>query len=145
MEVCLIEVPYMVGDDRHGASKGPQCFAQARAGLLAARGVAVTRERVERGRPFGDSASASLVVCKKLASIVRKAITAGQLPLVLAGSCDPSKGHPVWLRPFALWCGLDRRAWRLQHTRNDNQRLLSWHVPGRDHGTLLPELLGANR
>src|SRR2546430_12277003 len=82
----------MVGDDRHGASKGPQRFAQAGAGLLAARGVAVTRERVERGRPFGDSASASLVVCKKLASIVRKAITAGQLPLVLAGSCDPSKG-----------------------------------------------------
>jgi hypothetical protein len=71
---------------------------------------------VERGTPFADSASASLVVCKKLASIVRK---------------------------VALWCGLDRRAWRLQYTRNDNQRLLSWHVPGRDHRTLLPELLGA--
>jgi arginase len=92
MRVCLIQVPYMAGDDRHGASKGPQRFVQAGAGLLTVRGIPVTLERVERDKPFGDSASASLLVCKELASIVRKAVTAGQLPLVLAGSCDASKG-----------------------------------------------------
>jgi arginase len=93
MQICLIQVPYMVGDERHGASKGPQRLTQAGAGkYLAARGIAVTVERVERGQPFGDSASASLAVCKQLASIVRKATAAGQLPLVLAGSCDVSKG-----------------------------------------------------
>ena len=92
MPVCLIQVPYMAGDDRHGTSKGPQRFVQAGTGLLAARGVAVTVERVERGKPFRDSANASLAVCQALAPIVRKAILAGQFPLVLAGSCDVSKG-----------------------------------------------------
>lgn len=93
MEVCLIQVPYMIGDERHGASKGPQRFVQAGADrLLAAAGVAATVERVERGEPFRDSASASLAVNKQLAQIVQQAIAAGRFPLVLAGSCDVSAG-----------------------------------------------------
>ncbi len=93
MQVCLIQVPYMIGDERSGASQGPQRYVQA--GLdrrLAARGAAVTVERVERGRPFRDSVSASLAVNKHLESIVRQAVAAEQLPLVLAGSCDVSMG-----------------------------------------------------
>jgi arginase len=92
MWICLIQVPYMAGDDHHGASKGPRRFAQAGAEILASKGVAVTMEHVERSKPFGDSASASLLVCKELASIVRQATAAGQFPLILAGSCDVSKG-----------------------------------------------------
>lgn len=83
----------MIGDERHGASRGPQRFIQAGADkLLAAKGIVVTVERVERGEPFRDSASASLAVCKALASMVQKTMTAGRVPLVLAGSCDASMG-----------------------------------------------------
>lgn len=93
MPICLIQVPYMLGDEHHGASQGPQRFLQAGAEKrLAAKGIAVSVERVERETPFSDSASASLAICKSLAPIVRKAMTAGQVPLVLAGSCDVSKG-----------------------------------------------------
>ena len=93
MQVCLIQVPYMIGDEHQGGSKGPQRYVQAGAEkLLAARGVAVTVERIERGKPFRDSSSASLAVNKELAAIVRQAIEAGQLPLVLAGSCDVGMG-----------------------------------------------------
>ncbi|MBI3287453.1 MAG: arginase family protein, partial [Chloroflexi bacterium] len=93
MLVCLIQVSYMIGDDRHGASQGPQCYMQAGVEkLLVARGAAVAVERIERGEPFRDSATASLAVNKQLAPIVRQATAAGQFPLVLAGSCDVSMG-----------------------------------------------------
>jgi arginase len=96
MRVCLIQVPYMIGDEHHGGSKGPGRFVQAGAErLLAARGVAVRVERVERserGEPFRDHPSASLAVNKRLEPIVRRAMAAGELPLVLAGSCDVSMG-----------------------------------------------------
>jgi arginase len=96
MRVCLIQVPYMIGDEHHGGSKGPQRFVQAGAErLLAARGVAVTVERVEpseRGKPFRDHPTASLAVNTRLEPIVRRAMAAAQLPLVLAGSCDVSMG-----------------------------------------------------
>ncbi len=92
MQVSLIQVPYMIGDEHHGASKGPQRYVQAAKKLLAARDVAVTVERIVRGAPFRDSPSASLAVNKQLAPIVRQAIAGGQLPLVLAGSCDVCMG-----------------------------------------------------
>ena len=91
MDVSLIQVPYMMGDERQG--KGPERLVQAGADkLVAAKGVAVTVERVDRDVPFRDSGNASLAVCKRLASIVRQAVDAGRLPFVLAGGCDASTG-----------------------------------------------------
>jgi len=93
MHICLIQVPYTCGDEHHGASKGPARYVQAGAErLLAARGATVAVKRVERGAPFRDSASSSLADCEQVAALVREAVTAGQVPLVLAGSCDVSKG-----------------------------------------------------
>ena len=93
MHVSLIQVPYTMGDERPGTSKGPERLVQAGAEkLVAAKGVAVTVERVDRGEPFRDSASASLAVGKRLAPVVRRAIEAGQFPFVLAGGCDVSEG-----------------------------------------------------
>ncbi len=88
MRTCLIQVPYMVGSELHGASKGPQRLARAAEELLGARGLGVTVERVERAGSFRDSASASLAVNRHLAPIVRQAMAARQLPVILAGSCD---------------------------------------------------------
>jgi arginase len=91
MDVTLIEIPFMMGDERWG--KGPARLIEADAAkLVAAKGVAVNVERVDCVGPFHDSGSASLVVCKRLALVVRRAIEAGRVPLVLAGGCDASKG-----------------------------------------------------
>jgi len=91
MNVSLIQVPYMMGDERQG--KGPLRIVQAGAEkLAAAKGVAVAVERVDRGEPFRDSGSASLIVCKRLAATTQKVIEAGRLPFVLAGGCDASAG-----------------------------------------------------
>lgn len=91
MDVSLIQVPYMMGDERQG--KGPQRLVQAGVvKLIAAKGIAVTVERVDRGEPFRDSGNASLAVGKGLASLVRGAVDAERLPFVLAGGCDASEG-----------------------------------------------------
>jgi len=91
MDVALIQVPYMMGDERTG--KGPGRLVEAGAEeLVATKGVAVTVERIDRGGGFLDSGNASLVVNKRLAATVRQSVDAGRFPLVLAGGCDASAG-----------------------------------------------------
>jgi arginase len=92
MPVCLIQVPYMIGDERHGASKGPALYACKAMDLLACKRIGVTTVRVERGESFRDSVSASRAVNQQLTHVVRRAVVEGRLPLVLAGSCDASMG-----------------------------------------------------
>ncbi len=93
MDIRLIEVPYMAGDDRHGSSEGPRRLLEAGAErLLAANGAAVTVETVNRGGPFRDTASSSATVNRQLAAVVRRTMSAAQLPLVIAGSCAASHG-----------------------------------------------------
>jgi arginase len=84
-DVCLVEVPYTIGDDRHGASRGASR-------LLEAGAAAQSVERALRRAPFRDSVSASADVNSELAAIVRRATGAGSVPLVLAGSCDACLG-----------------------------------------------------
>jgi arginase len=89
MQLCLIQVPYMVGDDRHGASRGPRALVDAAARRPA--GV-VEGPRVTRPGMFRDSASASAAVNRELSDAVRRSLDAGQVPLVVAGSCDVCLG-----------------------------------------------------
>ena len=91
--VALVQVPYMIGDERQPASAGPKHLVDAGADRVLARdGAAASVERVERPGPFADSASASLAVNKGLAELVRSALASGRLPVVLAGSCDACLG-----------------------------------------------------
>jgi arginase len=93
MDVCLIQVPYHAGDDSVGSSKGPQRLLEAGADeLLAARGISVTVERVDRGAPFRDTAVSAAHVNNRLADRVRSAVESGRLPVVLSGSCNSSMG-----------------------------------------------------
>jgi hypothetical protein len=93
MQVALIQVPYMVGDERHSASDGPQHLLQKGAeNIFSSKGFAVSVDRVERNTAYRDSASASLAVNKNLKTIVQRAVAAEQVPIVLAGSCDVSAG-----------------------------------------------------
>lgn len=93
MRVCLIQVPYMAGDDRSGAARGPaRCVQAGAAERLARADVGVRVVAVDRGVPFRDTVSASLAMCKQLAAAVKDAVEARELPVVLAGGCDASKG-----------------------------------------------------
>jgi arginase len=93
MDVSLIQVPYHAGDESVGSSKGPQRLLEAGADeVLTARGIAVTLERVDRGEPFRDTATSAARVNRQLADHARRAVDAGQLPLVLSGSCNSSMG-----------------------------------------------------
>jgi arginase len=91
--VCLVEVPFHAGDDGHPSSRGPQRLLEAGAAqLFAERGIAVTVERAGRETAFADTASSSAQVNRQLATIVRRAISDAQLPVVLAGSCNACLG-----------------------------------------------------
>jgi arginase len=107
MDVCLIQVPYHAGDDSVGSSNGPQRLLEAGADeLLAARGISVTVERVDRGVPFRDTAVSAAGVNKQLADRVRSAVESGRLPVVLSGSCNSSMGVLAGfdhLRCGAVW------------------------------------------
>ena len=93
MRVCLIQVPYMAGDDRNGAAQGPaRCVRAGAAQRLTQASAGVRVVEVDRAAPFRDTVSASLAVCGQLAVAVRQAVNTGEFPLVLAGGCDASKG-----------------------------------------------------
>jgi arginase len=93
VDVRLIEVPYMAGDDRHGGADGPRRLLEAGAErVVAARGVVASVERVDRGGPFRDTASSSAAVNRQLAAAVRRAVAADRLPCALAGSCAAAPG-----------------------------------------------------
>jgi arginase len=92
VHIGLIQVPYTVGDENQGSSRGPERLVQAGAEkLVAAQGASVALERIDRGDAFRDSGNASLIVGKRLASVVGRAVEAKQFPLILAGRCDVSK------------------------------------------------------
>jgi arginase len=93
MKLCLIQVPYHAGDDRHPSSAGPARLVEGGAvDVLTAQGHGVTVEVVDRGGPFRDTASSSAAVNKQVATKVRSALEAERLPLVVAGSCVTSQG-----------------------------------------------------
>jgi arginase len=93
IDIKLIQVPYHAGDDQHGSSLGPGRLIEAGvAELLEAQGHAVTVELANRAGPFRDTASSSAAVNREVATLVRLAIDADRLPLVLAGSCVTCHG-----------------------------------------------------
>jgi arginase len=118
MDVCLVEVPYHAGDERHSSSEGPRRLLEAGAvQLLATQGHSVTVKTANRDGPFRDTASSSAAVNKQVASVVGEAIAAGRLPVVLAGSCVTCQGVLAGFDHAHLWRCLDRRPRRLQHAR----------------------------
>jgi arginase len=91
--VCLIDVPFAMGDDRHDASDGGRrLIGGGGRELFARRGIACRELRVARRAPFADTASACLAVHHELAAAVATAAAVGELPIVIAGSCDAATG-----------------------------------------------------
>jgi arginase len=92
MPVCLIDVPFAMGH-RHDASEGGRRLIQGGGReLFARRGIACRELRVARRAPFADTATACLAVHRVLAAAVATAAAAGELPIVIAGSCDAAAG-----------------------------------------------------
>jgi arginase len=92
LSICLIQCPYHAGDERLGSSKGPARLLEAGAADLAAAHGDVGIELIDRGGAFRDTATSSARVNERLAAVVRRTIDAGQLPVVLTGSCNSSLG-----------------------------------------------------
>jgi arginase len=117
----------MAGDDRTGSAGGPdRCVQAGAAQRLAPAGVGVRVIEVVRGAPFRDTVSASLAVCGQLATAVKQAIESDELPIVLAGGCDASKG---------ILSGFDHRGcgavWFDAHADfNTPESTLSGYFPG---------------
>jgi arginase len=100
MSVCLIDVPFAMGDDRHDAADGARRLIEdGGRDLFARRGIACREQRIVRGVPFADTASACRAVQREVAGAVAAAGAAGELPIVIAGSCDAAAG---------VLAGLDR-------------------------------------
>src|ERR1039458_6990593 len=113
MDICLIQVPYTMGDERQGSSKGPECLVQAGANkLIAAKGLTVTVERGDRGEPFRDSGNASLN-CKQATRGDCQAGDCGQTAsLGTRWRLRCQQGHTFGLRPWAVRRRLVRCACR---------------------------------
>ena len=93
MDVCLIQVPSHAGDYSHPAGRGPSCVIDAGAAeLLMSRGISVVVERAVRHAAFRDTARSSAEENKAVAALVGRAVDAGRLPVVLAGSCTACLG-----------------------------------------------------
>ncbi|HEY3023792.1 MAG TPA: arginase family protein [Actinomycetota bacterium] len=93
MAICVIQVPSHAGDERHPSSAGPRRLIEAGAvALLEDQGHRVTVELATRSGPFRDTAHASAIVNRKVATAVSGAIAADAVPLVLAGSCVTAHG-----------------------------------------------------
>jgi len=107
LTVQVIGVPYSIGDDRFGASRGAEVLAPDLVQALIARGRPPRVSRVDRDQPFAYSLSASRAVSLQLSRAVEASIDADALPPVIAGSCDVAMGvlagfeHPrcgvVWI------------------------------------------------
>jgi arginase len=91
----------MAGDAAHPVSEAPGRYAQAGAGqLLTGQGVLASVHRVDALPAAGDDmAAASAAVNQVLQVTVRQEVTAGWLPVVLAGSCDAAIGVSAGLDP----------------------------------------------
>jgi len=123
MDICLIQVPYTMGDERPGSSKGPERLVQAGATkLIASKGVAATVERVDRGEPFRDSGNASLVV-SPTRSHCAASHRGGAISLGAGRRLRCQQGHTLGLRPCCVRRRLVRCAWRFQYAGNDDQRV----------------------
>lgn len=90
---CLVQVPFMSGDGTHPAKAGPPRCSEAARGLLGARGIGCDSAIVEAAQDdAADAQAAAWRVNELVASAVRRTTAVGQLPLVLAGSCDAALG-----------------------------------------------------
>jgi arginase len=106
MDIALIKVPYHAGDEHHGAGAGPGRLEASAGDLLRAQGHRVSIAVAQRHGRFRDTASSSAAVNRSVASLTREALTAGAVPLVLAGSCVTCHGVLAGLnhrRCGAVW------------------------------------------
>jgi arginase len=91
---AIVEVRAMAGDPSHPAAQGPAALTTA----LSAAGHSLPVRRVAVPPSGGDTRTASLAVAVETARQSRAAVRDGELPLVLAGSCDVAPGVLAGIR-----------------------------------------------
>lgn len=90
LKICLIQVPYDLGQEQVGMGKGPIRYMQAGADqILLDRGFEVKIETVQRTVPDEDDLISKVAnINSNLAKHVKKAIDDRYFPLVLGGNCN---------------------------------------------------------
>jgi arginase len=127
-------MPFMAGDATHPVSQAPAHYARAGTEkLLAGMGLLASSHRIDTetaALPGGPAASAA--VSQVLRRTVRSAVTAGRLPVILAGSCDAAIGVAAGLNTGR--CGL---VWVDAHADfNTPQSSASGFFPGMSLATV---------
>lgn len=90
MKICLIQVPYHLGQEQVDMGKGPTRYIQAGADRnLIDQGFEVKVETIERDVPAKDDMLKQIAnINTNLAKSVKNAISEGYFPLVLGGNCN---------------------------------------------------------
>jgi arginase len=81
---AIVEVPAMAGDPGHPAALGPAVISAA----LQDAGCVLASRRVSVGAPAGGMVSDSIRAGMRVREVVSAVVANGDVPLVLAGSCD---------------------------------------------------------
>lgn len=107
MQVAILSVPYHLGREGEGMALGPGRYLDG--GLVAAleeRGHQASVAAIERPGSFVTELSAVAIINRVLAGEVRRAVTAGALPLVAGGNCNVALGMTAGLgaaRTAVVW------------------------------------------
>lgn len=94
VRVRLIAASYsFMGPKNQGMASGPLRYLQAGAEqMLAEMGLTVVVERLQLDETYQDRFAECVAINKKLAEAVKQALTSGEFPLVLCGTCDAALG-----------------------------------------------------
>ena len=94
----IVEVPAMAGDPRHPAAAGPAAITAA----LYGAGCEFPTRRVSVESSTGDAIADSIRVSTELRGVVAAVAVDGDVPIVLAGSCDVAPAVLAGIRRFDL-------------------------------------------
>ena len=103
----LIVVPYELGRLRDGVGNGPErLLAAGTEDVLSASGARVRRELVQIDEAFNRTGVGEVDACfeliRRVAEQVREAVSDGEFPVVLSGSCFAGVGVVAGLAESCL-------------------------------------------
>ena len=105
--IRLIVMPYELGRHREGVGRGPERLLELGAErALGSRGAAVQTELLEFGGTYSSEVNTSFDLIGQVSGRVRSAVSTGEFPVVLSGSCFAAVGVVAGLderSPGVVW------------------------------------------
>ncbi len=105
--IRLIVMPYELGRHREGVGRGPERLLELGAErALGSRGAGVQTELLEFGGTYSSEVNTSFDLIGQVSGRVRSAVSTGEFPVVLSGSCFAAVGVVAGLderSPGVVW------------------------------------------